>query len=52
MAICFSYARIVDFRRIPEIDAVLMSHPDVPHLGALPYLVAKCGLSCPIYATV
>lgn len=22
------------------------------HLGALPYLVGKCGLNCPIYATI
>jgi cleavage and polyadenylation specificity factor subunit 2 len=31
---------------------VLISYPDLKHLGALPYLVGKCGLSCPIYATV
>ena len=35
-----------------EIDAVLLSHPDLYHLGALPYLVGKCGLDCPIYATI
>ena len=40
------------FRHIKEIDAVLLSFPDVEHLGALPYLVAKCGLNCPIYATI
>lgn len=40
------------FRHLPLIDAVLLSHPDVLHLGALPYLVGKCGLSCPIYATI
>ena len=34
------------------MDAVLISYPDLSHLGALPYLVSKCGLSCPIYATV
>ncbi|CAD5125049.1 unnamed protein product [Dimorphilus gyrociliatus] len=34
------------------IDAVLISHPDPHHLGALPYLVGRCGLNCPIYATV
>lgn len=37
---------------VPEIDAVLLSHPDTYHLGALPYLVGKCGLDCPIYATI
>jgi cleavage and polyadenylation specificity factor subunit 2 len=37
--------------RIPQINAVLISYGDVPHIGALPYLI-KCGLNCPIYATV
>lgn len=35
-----------------QIDAVLLSHPDRFHLGALPYLVGKCGLNCPVYATI
>ena len=35
-----------------QIDAVLLTYPDNVHLGALPHLVGKCGLSCPIYATV
>lgn len=39
-------------KHIPQIDAVLLSYPDVLHLGALPYIVGKCGLSCPIYATI
>uniref|UniRef100_A0AAF5PLK9 Cleavage and polyadenylation specificity factor subunit 2 n=1 Tax=Wuchereria bancrofti TaxID=6293 RepID=A0AAF5PLK9_WUCBA len=39
-------------RRVPLINAVLLSYADIPHLGALPYLVRKCGLNCPIYATV
>ncbi|CAJ0586897.1 unnamed protein product, partial [Mesorhabditis spiculigera] len=34
-----------------SIDAVLLSHSDRAHLGALPLLVKK-GLRCPIYATV
>lgn len=37
---------------VPSIDALLLSYPDCPHLGALPYAVGKLGLSCPIYATV
>lgn len=37
---------------IPKISAVLISHPDPLHLGGLPYLVAKCGLTAPVYATV
>lgn len=39
-------------RYIHQIDAVLLSHPDGFHLGALPYLVGKCGLNCPVYATI
>ncbi|XP_041353692.1 cleavage and polyadenylation specificity factor subunit 2-like [Gigantopelta aegis] len=38
-------------RHLHQIDAVLLSYPDQQHLGALPYLVGKCGLTCPIYAT-
>jgi cleavage and polyadenylation specificity factor subunit 2 len=37
---------------VGRVGAVLLSHPDIPHLGALPYLVGKCGLQAPIYATV
>lgn len=29
---------------LPSIDAVLISHLDLAHLGALPYLVGKMGL--------
>ncbi|KAL4134914.1 hypothetical protein QTP88_006598 [Uroleucon formosanum] len=39
-------------RYIHQIDAVLLSHPDRFHLGILPYLVGKCGLNCPVYATI
>lgn len=39
-------------RHINQIDAVLISHPDIYHLGALPYLVGKGGLSCPVYCTI
>lgn len=39
-------------RVLPQIDAVLLSYPDHLHLGALPYVVGKCGLNCPIYATI
>lgn len=37
---------------IPDIDAVLISHPDLKHLGALPYAVGKLGLTAPIYCTL
>ncbi|KAJ8925407.1 hypothetical protein NQ315_009239 [Exocentrus adspersus] len=39
-------------RHVHSIDAVLLSYPDVVHLGALPYAVGKLGLNCPIYATI
>ena len=39
-------------KHVHKIDAVLLSHPDNLHLGALPYAVGKLGLSCPIFATV
>lgn len=37
---------------IPDINAVLISHSKIHHLGALPYAVGKLGLSCPIYCTL
>lgn len=36
---------------IPRVDAVLLSHPDTAHLGALPYAIGRLGLKVPIYAT-
>ncbi|KAH7429669.1 hypothetical protein KP509_09G061000 [Ceratopteris richardii] len=36
----------------PSIDAVLLSHPDTLHLGALPYAVKKLGLAAPVYCTL
>ena len=38
-------------KHLHQIDAVLLSYPDPVHLGALPYLVGKVGLDCPIYGT-
>ncbi|XAR53657.1 hypothetical protein NMG60_11022294 [Bertholletia excelsa] len=34
-----------------SIDAVLLSHPDTLHLGALPYAMKQFGLSAPVYST-
>ena len=39
------------FRVAPTVDAVLLSHPDMMHLGALPYAMKHLGLSAPVYAT-
>ena len=36
----------------PRVDAVLLSHGDLAHLGALPYARAKLGLKAPIFATL
>ena len=36
----------------PPPRAVLLSHSDPAHLGALPYLVGRCGLRAPVYATL
>lgn len=44
---CFSI-----WRYVHQVDAVLLSHPDPIHLGALPYAVGKLGLNCTIYATI
>ncbi len=30
---------------------MLLSHSDTCHLGALPYLVGRCGLKAPVYST-
>ncbi|KAK8393691.1 hypothetical protein O3P69_006784 [Scylla paramamosain] len=37
---------------LPRVDCVLISYPDPLHMGALPYMVGKCQLTCPVYATV
>lgn len=34
------------------VDCVLLSHADMAYIGALPYVVARYALSCPIFATV
>lgn len=48
----FIFTLLLFLRHVNQIDAVLLSYPDPLHLGALPYLVGKCGLNCPIYATI
>ena len=39
-------------RVAPTIDAVLVSHPDTEHLGALPYAFGSLGMRCKVYATL
>ncbi|CAG0914549.1 unnamed protein product [Notodromas monacha] len=49
----FSFEGIKELRKhVNEIDAVLLSYPDMLHLGALPYAVGRLGLNCPVYATI
>uniref|UniRef100_A0A061R5T7 Cleavage and polyadenylation specificity factor subunit 2 n=1 Tax=Tetraselmis sp. GSL018 TaxID=582737 RepID=A0A061R5T7_9CHLO len=36
----------------PKVDAVLVSHCSLAHLGVLPYAVGKLGLNAPIYGTL
>ncbi|CAK4627387.1 unnamed protein product [Aphanomyces euteiches] len=37
---------------IDRVDLVLISHPDLAHMGALPYAVGTLGLKAPVYATL
>ncbi|RKP07912.1 beta-lactamase-like protein [Thamnocephalis sphaerospora] len=39
-------------RVAPRVDAVLLSHADIRHLGAYPYALAHLGLTCPVYGTL
>ncbi|XP_035228825.1 cleavage and polyadenylation specificity factor subunit 2-like, partial [Stegodyphus dumicola] len=49
----FNMTHIKELKKhVHQIDAVLLSYPDILHLGALPYAVGKCNLDCPIYATI
>ncbi|GAA5910513.1 hypothetical protein JCM5296_003683 [Sporobolomyces johnsonii] len=36
----------------PQLNLVLLSHPLLSSLGLLPWLRARCGLRCPVYATL
>lgn len=36
---------------LPRVDAVLLSHPDLRHAGALPIAVGRHGLAAPVYGT-
>ncbi|MES1921382.1 hypothetical protein MHBO_002914 [Bonamia ostreae] len=48
----FNDSDISGLKLIGNVDCVLISHSTLQHLGALPYAVAKLGLSCPVYATL
>ena len=40
------------FRYLPQVDAILISHLDITHIGALPALLKNIPPNCRIYATV
>lgn len=50
--VCYPSCNVFFTRLLPQVDLVLLSHPDPSHIGALPYLVRKAGLKAPIYAAV
>ncbi len=35
-----------------DIDMVLLSHPDIMHLGSLPHAFARLGMACPVYGSL
>ncbi|ORX45152.1 hypothetical protein BCR36DRAFT_333418 [Piromyces finnis] len=35
-----------------SIDAILLSHADIEHIGALPYAITKYKMTCSVYATI
>ncbi|KAJ1959597.1 hypothetical protein GGI12_004256 [Dipsacomyces acuminosporus] len=48
----YSGESLVQLRRVArQVDAVLLSHPDMAHLGAYALAYSKYGLTCPAYAT-
>ncbi|KAJ1910251.1 hypothetical protein H4219_006252 [Mycoemilia scoparia] len=49
----YNNERLTALKRISrQIDAVLLSHPDMAHLGAYPLAYSKYGLNCPVYSTI
>jgi cleavage and polyadenylation specificity factor subunit 2 len=49
----FDLRLVQQLRKIaPRIDAILLTHCDVAHLGALPYLIAQTGMKAKVYATL
>ena len=49
----FDTSLLEPLRRVAgRIDAVLLSHADLAHMGALPYALANLGLSAPVFGTL
>ncbi len=47
-----SFSLLHDYSIAGDIDAILVTYPDLKHIGALPYLISKVGCAAPVYATV
>lgn len=50
-ASCLSFLQFSVCSKLHLVDAVLLTHSDVAHLGALPYLVARHGLTARVFST-
>ena len=49
----FDLRLVQQLRKIaPRIDAILLTHCDVSHLGALPFIMAQQGVKAKVYATL
>ncbi|CAI2180410.1 19114_t:CDS:2 [Funneliformis geosporum] len=49
----FNVEDLKNLRRVAkQVDVLLLSHPDLQHLGAYPYAYGHFGLACPVYATL
>ncbi|XP_049849275.1 cleavage and polyadenylation specificity factor subunit 2-like [Schistocerca gregaria] len=49
----FGLEQIESLRDVaPTVDVVLVSYPDIAHIGALPYARANFGLKAPVYGTI
>ncbi|KAJ2003749.1 hypothetical protein H4R26_002904 [Coemansia thaxteri] len=48
----YSAETLAQLQRVArQVDAVLLSHPDVAHIGAYPLAHSRYGMTCPAYAT-
>ena len=49
----FDISQLENLAKIaPTVNAVLLSHPDTSHVGALPYALTKLNLKAPVFSTL
>ncbi|KAI8375788.1 beta-lactamase-like protein [Blakeslea trispora] len=49
----FQLDDLVNLKKVAkQIDAVVISHADLAHLGAYPYARSHLGMTCPVYSTI